>query len=121
MRIEHVLIHNFRGVIHQGFTLNPYTLLIGGNNAGKSTIIDALRAFYEKDKYSFQESSDFPQKGAQDKESWIEISFLLNDAEYESLADTYKLWQSNTLQRSSSIHYDNTTNIAPNHCRPVYS
>lgn len=91
MRIEHVLIHNFRGVIHQEFTLNPYTLLIGGNNAGKSTIIDALRAFYEKDKYSFQESSDFPQKGAQDKESWIEISFLLNDAEYESLADTYKL------------------------------
>ena len=68
MRIEHVLIHNFRGVIHQEFTLNPYTLLIGGNNAGKSTIIDALRAFYEKDKYSFQESSDFPQKGAQDKE-----------------------------------------------------
>ena len=36
MRIEHVLIHNFRGVIHQEFTLNPYTLLIGGNNAGKS-------------------------------------------------------------------------------------
>jgi predicted ATPase len=39
MRIEHVLIHNFRGVIHQEFTLNPYTLLIGGNNAGKSTVI----------------------------------------------------------------------------------
>jgi predicted ATP-dependent endonuclease of OLD family len=50
MRIEHVLIHNFRGVIHQEFTFNPYTLLIGGNNAGKSTIIDALRAFYKKDR-----------------------------------------------------------------------
>ena len=35
MSIEHTLIHNFRGVIHQEFTLNPYTLLIGGNNAGK--------------------------------------------------------------------------------------
>ena len=48
MRIEHVLIHNFRGVIHQGFTLNPYTLLIGGNNAGKSTIIDACARFTRK-------------------------------------------------------------------------
>ena len=90
MRIEHILIHNFRGIIHQEFILNPYTLLIGSNNAGKSTVVDALRAFYEKDKYSFQEASDFPKKGAKDDESWIEITFLLNDTEFENLADIYK-------------------------------
>ena len=50
MRIEHILIHNFRGIIHQDFNLNSYTLLIGGNNAGKSSVVDAIRAFYEKDK-----------------------------------------------------------------------
>lgn len=91
MRIEHILIHNFRGVIHQEFTLSPYTLLIGSNNAGKSTVVDVLRAFYEKDKYSFQDVSDFPKKGAQDKESWVEITFLLTDVEFENLADIYKI------------------------------
>ena len=90
MRIEHILIHNFRGIIHQGFHMNPYTLLIGENNAGKSSIVDAIRAFYEKDKFSFQEECDFPKKGAKDKESWIEITFKLTDDEYDSLADNYK-------------------------------
>ena len=72
--------------------LNSYTLLVGENNVGKSTIVDVLRAFYEKDKYSFQEGSDFPQKGAQDKESWVEITFSLSDEEYENLADIYKMY-----------------------------
>lgn len=90
MRITHISLHNFRGIIDQEFSLNPYTLLIGGNNAGKSTIVDAIRAFYEKDKFSFQDSSDFPQKGANDDESWIELTFALDDTEYESLADTYR-------------------------------
>lgn len=90
MRIEHILIHNFRGIIHQEFYLNSYTLLIGGNNAGKSSVVDAIRAFYEKDKFSFQETYDFPKKGAIDKESWIEITYELTSDEYDSLADNYK-------------------------------
>ncbi|MBO5725934.1 MAG: AAA family ATPase, partial [Clostridia bacterium] len=97
MRIEHILIHNFRGIIHQEFFLNPYTLLIGGNNAGKSTVVDAIRAFYEKDSFSYKEANDFPQKGAEDKESWIEVTFVLSDEEYSSLADTYK-YASNKLK-----------------------
>ncbi len=90
MRIKHILIHNFRGIIHQEFYLNSYTLLIGGNNAGKSSVVDAIRAFYEKDKFSFQEAYDSPKKGAADKESWIEITFELTSDEYDSLADNYK-------------------------------
>lgn len=97
MRIEHILIHNFRGIIHQESFLNPYTLLIGGNNAGKSTVVDAIRAFYEKDSFSYKEANDFPQKGAEDKESWIEVTFVLSDEEYSSLADTYK-YASNKLK-----------------------
>lgn len=97
MRIEHILIHNFRGIIHQEFFLNSYTLLIGGNNAGKSTVVDAIRAFYEKDSFSYKETNDFPQKGAEDKESWIEVTFILSDEEYSSLADTYK-YASNKLK-----------------------
>lgn len=90
MQISHILIHNFRGIIHQGFHLNPYSLLIGGNNAGKSTVVDAIRSFYEKDKFSFQDFADFPQKGSKDNESWIEITFFLTNEEYDSLADIYK-------------------------------
>ena len=81
MRIQHIVLHNFRSIVDEAFFLTPYSLLIGGNNAGKSTIVDAIRAFYEKDKYSFQDATDFPQKGASDGESWIDISFVLSDEE----------------------------------------
>ena len=47
MRILHIKIHNFRGIIDEEFELQPYTLLIGSNNAGKSTVVDAIRSFYE--------------------------------------------------------------------------
>ena len=97
MRILHIKIHNFRGIIDEEFELQPYTLLIGSNNAGKSTVVDAIRSFYEKDKYTFQENSDFPQKGSLDNESWIEITFSLTDDEYKSLADTYK-YETNKLK-----------------------
>ena len=50
MRIQHIVLHNFRSIVDEEFFLTPYSLLIGGNNAGKSTIVDAIRAFYEKDK-----------------------------------------------------------------------
>lgn len=90
MRIQHIVLHNFRSIVDEEFFLTPYSLLIGGNNAGKSTIVDAIRAFYEKDKYSFQDATDFPQKGASDGESWIDISFVLSDEEYSNLSDAYK-------------------------------
>jgi hypothetical protein len=90
MRIKELTIHNFRGIIQEKFRLENYSLLVGSNNAGKSTVIDAIRAFYEKDKYQYQDAMDFPKAGATDNESWIEIVYSLTDAEYDSLADDYK-------------------------------
>lgn len=90
MRLIAGSIHNFRGVIDGSFELKGYSLLVGANNAGKSTVIDAIRAFYEKDGFKFTEEKDFPYQGAADKESWIELQFLLADAELESLKDDYK-------------------------------
>jgi len=46
-------IHNFRGIIDQTLHLGNYSLLVGANNTGKTTIIDCIRVFYEKDKYSY--------------------------------------------------------------------
>ena len=49
MKLEHITIHNFRGIHDASLNLFDYNLLVGPNNAGKSTIIDAIRVFYEKD------------------------------------------------------------------------
>lgn len=91
MEVKQITIHNFRGILDASITLHDYTLLVGPNNAGKSTVIDAIRAFYEKDGFKFNKGKDFPCKGATDDESWIEIEFGLSVDEYASLPDEYKL------------------------------
>jgi len=91
MKLTGIKIHNFRGIIDQEIFLKSYSLLVGSNNAGKSSIIDAVRAFYEKDGFKFKSGNDFPYIATTDQESWIELAFLLSDDEYESLADDYKV------------------------------
>lgn len=89
MQLKNVRIYNFRGLRDLDVALDDYSLLVGPNNAGKSSVIDAIRAFYEKDGFKFKNDHDLPKK-YQCKESWIELKFLLTDDEYESLADEYK-------------------------------
>ena len=89
MELKHLAIHNFRGILDQKMDVDDYTLLVGANNAGKSTVIDCIRAFYEKDgaKYS---KGDVPFTGASDKSSWIELTFDLTDDEHSMLAKEYR-------------------------------
>ena len=49
MKLLSVKLHNFRGILDQEVQFQTYSLLVGPNNAGKSTFIDGIRAFYEKD------------------------------------------------------------------------
>ena len=97
MKVQQVTIHNFRGILDATMSLSEYSLLVGANNAGKSTIIDGLRAFYEKDSFKFKSDQDFPFIASGDKESWVEVVFKLSDDEYVSLADSYHLPE-NTLR-----------------------
>lgn len=90
MKLKVVQIHNFRGILDQELELKSYSLLVGPNNAGKSTVIDAIRAFYEKDNLKFKKDNDFPFVATTDQESWIELVFILIDLEHESLAEDYK-------------------------------
>ncbi len=91
MKLASVNIHNFRGILNQDITLKSYSLLVGPNNAGKSSVIDAIRAFYEKDGFKFKKEHDFPFVPVADQESWIELRFSLADVEHDSLADDYKI------------------------------
>lgn len=90
MKVEHLSIHNFRGIIDASMEFHSYALVVGANNSGKSTIVDCIRAFYEKDGFKFKKETDFPLKGAEDQESWMELTFSLTDEEHESLKDEYK-------------------------------
>jgi putative ATP-dependent endonuclease of the OLD family len=109
MQLVSLQIHNFRGVhdLRAPIEIHDYTLLVGPNNAGKSTIIDAIRAFYEKDSFKFVIERDMPQ-GITKAESWIELEFLLTDEEYHTLADEYKLGPNQLRVRKYFVAEDNT-------------
>lgn len=91
MKLLSIKLHNFRGILEQEVQFHPYSLLVGPNNAGKSTFIDGIRAFYEKDGFKFKPGNDFPFLTTADDESWVELMFSLSDAEHDSLANTYKV------------------------------
>ncbi len=87
MKIKKITIHNFRSIKNQNLNLLDYSLLVGANNSGKTNIIDALRVFYEKEKW---DKDDFPKFETDDQESWIEVEFHLTDDEFLGLREEYK-------------------------------
>jgi predicted ATP-dependent endonuclease of OLD family len=91
MQLISLQIHNFRGIrdFATPIEFHEYTLLVGANNSGKSTVIDAIRAFYEKG-YKFDPERDFPAGDVTDDESWLELKYALTDEEHSSLPDEYK-------------------------------
>lgn len=89
MEIVTLTIHNFRSIADVVLNLGSYTLLVGANNSGKSNAMDALRVFYEKG-LKYDQAHDFPKFQVGDKESWIDIEFVLTDGEYASLKDEYR-------------------------------
>jgi len=89
MKIKSITIHNFRSIKEAKFGPYDYTVLVGANNAGKSNVLTALRIFYENG-IKFNDKTDFPKFQTEDKESWIEIEYLLTDDEFRNLKKEYK-------------------------------
>lgn len=89
MKAVEIRIHNFRSICDATIALYDCGILVGVNNAGKSTTIDAIRAFYGKG-VKFDKTKDFPHKGSQDGETWIEIEFKPSAEEFANLKDEYK-------------------------------
>jgi len=91
MQIKSITIHNFRTILHESFSLENYSLMIGANNAGKSNVIEVIRIFYQHSGKKFIDARDFPKMKTQDEESWIEIEFSLSENEVATLKDGYVL------------------------------
>lgn len=91
MKLLEVKIHNFRGIHDSEFNLQNYSLLVGSNNSGKSTIIDAIRAFYELDGFKYKSPEDVLKMVGSDSESWVELTFALTPIEYASLAEPHQV------------------------------
>ncbi len=87
MKLRRLRIHNFRSIIDAAVEVHDYTMIVGANNAGKSNVLAALRAFYDDVKWS---AEDAPKVGKSSDETWVELAFVLTDAEWTSLADKYK-------------------------------
>ncbi len=87
MKLRRLRIHNFRSIIDADIEVHDYTMIVGANNVGKSNVLAALRAFYEDTKWS---AEDTPKVGKSSDETWVELAFVLTDAEWASLADKYK-------------------------------
>lgn len=92
MQIQEVTIHGFRGIAGEiSARFDNYSLLVGANNAGKSTVFSAICAFYEKDGFKFNESKDTPTDTSNwDRETWVEITYQVTDAERDSLKTEYQ-------------------------------
>jgi hypothetical protein len=89
MKAVEITIHNFRSICDAIISLHEFGVLVGVNNAGKTTVIDAIRAFYGKGG-KFDKSKDMPFKHAADNESWVEIEFKPSDEEFENLKEEYR-------------------------------
>jgi predicted ATP-dependent endonuclease of OLD family len=89
MKLKSVSIHNFRSIKNAKLNLYDYSLLVGANNVGKTSLLTALRIFYE-DEINFNEKSDLPKFQIDDNEIWIEIEFRLTREEFDSLKDEYR-------------------------------
>ena len=88
MKIERVRVHNYRSIIDAEVRVDDYLLLVGANNAGKSTFLNALRVFYGQ--LDWIPERDFPATGAQDDEAWVEVACRISDAENERLSPPYR-------------------------------
>lgn len=92
MKLRHINIQNFRSIPDAQIEVHDYTMIVGANNAGKSNIMAALRAFYDDISWTKEDIPRYSQESfdEHEKESWVELTFELTDIEWNCLADDYK-------------------------------
>jgi putative ATP-dependent endonuclease of OLD family len=88
LRLTSVLIENFRGILHVELALDETTVLIGENNCGKTTVIDAIRICLKELRprgRTVFDSHDFHLKDAgSDPSTAAPIKIILTFAEHQA-------------------------------------
>lgn len=69
MRPIHLEINQVRGIDRLSLPVRDLTTLIGPNNAGKSTVLDAIRLFYGD--LEWDDSRDLPWRGPDPDRKWV--------------------------------------------------
>jgi predicted ATP-dependent endonuclease of OLD family len=90
MKIERINLHNFRSIKGISVDVKNFGLLVGENNAGKTSFLTALRMFYEDGGVKFSKDTDFPKFPVDDNESWIEIHYRTSPVEQDQLKESYR-------------------------------
>jgi putative ATP-dependent endonuclease of OLD family len=83
MRPLRVGVRNIRGALDVELNLRSFTALIGPNNAGKSTLLDAVRLFY--DTLGWDAARDRPWNAVGDDPSCVEIGYEVTRPEADRL------------------------------------
>ncbi|WP_370153971.1 ATP-binding protein [Ferrovibrio sp.] len=82
MRLHQLTIEGFRGYLEPtSFTLEAFTSIIGRNDVGKSTLLEALRIFFDEEK------PDAEDLNVRSQERIIRISCQFEDLPYEVVLD----------------------------------
>jgi putative ATP-dependent endonuclease of OLD family len=90
MKISRLVIHNFRSIADVNLLVSDYVVLVGENNTGKTSLITALRMFWEDGGVKFDPETDLPKFERDDDESWLEIRFQTTQSEQEALKKEYR-------------------------------
>lgn len=102
MRVLKLKIENFRGIKSADLTFDGHTLLVGGNNVGKSTICDALDLVLGPDRlgrfppveeFDFYNAEYLADDGVTPKPLRIEVMLINLSAEVERICFAHtELW-----------------------------
>lgn len=89
MKLREIKIHNFRMLQDVTIGVSDYGLLIGANNAGKSSVLDAIRVAYGDLKFERARDRPKPTGDEVDPECWIDLEFELTAEEAATLKAEY--------------------------------
>lgn len=102
MKVHRLLIENFRSIKKADLTFEGHTLLVGGNNVGKSTICEALDLvlgpdrigkYPPVDEFDFYNGEYLAEDGVTPKPLRIEVMLVDLSAEVERYCFSYtELW-----------------------------
>lgn len=127
MQIAYVAIHHFRGINEAKVYFNGHSVIIGDNNAGKSTIFEAIDLVLGPDRlnrtpvvdeHDFYNGEYFYNGDEQDEIPKIEIEILvidLEDSQISRFKNNLEFWneKENSLLKEGEIGIIDKPNISP--------